>query len=73
VEDADFIEEKDRNATCFALADFRTKANQKRSDVLPGNVCTGGVGEHRFDGLLMRTPHRALVPQHGTARTGRVF
>ena len=55
VEDADFTEENNGDATSFALADFCAESDQKRFDVLPGDVCAAGVGEHPLDDLLMRT------------------
>lgn len=73
VEDADFIEENNRDATSFALADFCTESDQKRFDVLPSDVRAGGVGEQRLYGLLMRTLRGQMVPQEGTARAGCIL
>ena len=57
VEDAHFIEENDRHAASFALADLRTQADEKRFNVFPGDVRAGWACEDGFQGFLMNALH----------------
>ena len=68
MEDADFLEQENRNAATFAFGDFCTKTEQKRFDVLPVDVRAGGVCEDCFQCPLMSTLHVWMVPHDGTER-----
>jgi hypothetical protein len=67
VEDADLLEQNDRDAAAFAFGDFRAKTDQQRFDVLPNDIRSGRVGEDCLQCLLMDALHARMVPQDGTA------
>ena len=68
VEDADLLEQNDRDAATFAFGDFRAETDQQRFDVLPNDIRAGRVGEDCLQCLLMGALHVRMVPQDGTAR-----
>ena len=67
VEDADRLEQNDRDAAAFAFGDFRAKTDQQRFNVLPNDIRAGRVGEDCLQCLLMGALHVRMVPQDGTA------
>ena len=68
MEDANFLEQEDRNPATFSFGNVCTKTTQKRLDVLPADVCAGGMCEDCFQCPLMSTLHARIVPQPGTER-----
>ena len=62
MEDTYFAEQDDRYATAFSLADLGSEFLEERFDVLPLDICTGGMSKDKLQ--------RALVlPLHATYST----
>ena len=73
MEDAYFVEQKNGDTTTFAFADLGAEAVEKGFDVFPGNVGSGWVRKDCIQCSLMGALHASIVPEHSTARKGRVF
>ena len=57
MEDTHFVEQDDRYAAAFPLANFGSEDLEERFDVLPLNICTRGVSKEEFERALMLSLH----------------
>ena len=64
-----FVEQGDRNATTFALADFSPDLLEKRLNVFPLDICAGRVRENKPECALVLPLHAVMVLQLGTIAT----
>ena len=70
MEDADFAEEHDRNATTFTLADLGTEVDEKGFDITPRDITARWVCEHQLQRSLVSPLHSSIVPLNGTTHNG---
>ena len=59
MKDTYFAEQDDRYATAFPLADLGSEFFEERFDVLPLDICTGGVSKEEFERALVLPLHAA--------------
>ena len=57
MEDTYFAEHDDRCATAFSIADLGCEFREKRFDVLPLDISTGGVSKDEFQRALVLPLH----------------
>ena len=61
-----FLKQEDSYTTTFSLTDLTAQFCKERFNVAPLNVSTGWVSKDQFEGALVPSLHRRMVPQLGT-------
>ncbi len=72
MEDPDLPKEHHSDPAALSLTDVRPKRNEKRLNIPPRDIGADGMGKERFQGSLVLSVHRRIVPLLGTIRKLRL-